>query len=95
MTIRLEVQRITADNFAPYGWLACAEGRTGRPINEGSSLRVDDVGALDLIAAGGAPCLAVFRAQARDPRGPWQVLEPEAVTLALTPASQDERASRV
>ena len=75
MTMRLEVQPITADNFAPYGWLAYAEGRTGRPINEGSSLRVDDVGALDLIAAGGAPCLAVFRAQARDPRGPWQVLE--------------------
>ena len=45
MTMRLEVQPITADNFAPYGWLACAEGSTGRPINEGSSLRVDDVGA--------------------------------------------------
>ncbi len=71
----LQAQPITADNFAPYGWLACARGRAGRPINDGSSLRVDGVGALDLTAAGGAPCLAVFRAQARDPRGPWQVLE--------------------
>jgi len=75
MTIRLRAHPITADNFAPYGWLACADGRTGRPINDGSSLRVDEVGELALTAAGGAPCLAIFRAQARDPRGPWQVLE--------------------
>ena len=73
--MRLRAQPITAANFAPYGWLASAEGRAGRPINDGSSLRVDGVGVLDLTAAGGAPCLAVFRAQARDPRGPWQVLE--------------------
>ena len=71
----LQARPITADTFAAYGWLACAEGRTGRPINDGSSLRVDDVGQLDLTAAGGAPCLAIFRARARDPRGPWQVLE--------------------
>ena len=71
----LQAQPITAANFAPYGWLASADGRAGRPINDGSSLRVDEVGALALTAAGGAPCLAIFRAQARDPRGPWQVLE--------------------
>jgi len=75
MTMQLQAQPITADNFAPYGWLACADGRAGRPINDGSSLRVDDVGQLALTAAGGAPCLALFRAQARDPFGPWQVLE--------------------
>jgi ureidoglycolate lyase len=66
---------ITAAAFAPYGWLACAEGQSGRVINDGSSLRVDDVGELSLTAQGGAACLAVFRAQARDPRGPWQTLE--------------------
>jgi ureidoglycolate lyase len=66
---------ITAAAFAPYGWLACAEGHAGREINDGSSLRVDDVGELALTAHGGAPCLAVFRAQARDPRGPWHTLE--------------------
>ena len=75
MTLRLQAQPVTAHNFAPYGWLACAEGRAGQRINDGSSLRVDGVGALDLTAAGGTPCLAIFRAQARDPRGPWQVLE--------------------
>ncbi len=66
---------ITAEAFAPYGWLASAEGQAGRPINDGSSQRVDGVGELALTAQGGAPCLAIFRAQARDPRGPWQVLE--------------------
>lgn len=49
----LQAQTITAANFAAYGWLACADGRAGRPINDGSSLRVDGVGALDLTAAGG------------------------------------------
>lgn len=66
---------ITADAFAPYGWLVAAQGHSGRLINEGSSLRVDDVGDLALTADGGAPCLAVFRAQARDIAGPWQALE--------------------
>jgi ureidoglycolate lyase len=66
---------ISADRFAPYGWLITADGHTGRAINDGSSLRVDDVGELHLTAQAGVPCLAVFRAQARDPRGPWQTLE--------------------
>lgn len=66
---------ITADAFAPYGWLVSAEGRAGHAINDGSSLRVDEVGELALTAQGGAPCLALFRARARSPRGPWQTLE--------------------
>jgi ureidoglycolate lyase len=66
---------ITAAAFAPYGWLVSAEGQAGRAINDGSSLRVDDVGELALTAQGGAPCLTVFRARARDPRGPWHTLE--------------------
>jgi ureidoglycolate lyase len=88
MTVRLQAQPITSDNFAPYGWLACADGRSGRLINDGSSLRVDGVGALDLTALGGSPCLAIFRAQARDPRGPWQVLERHALgTQTFVPLS--------
>ena len=66
---------VTADTFAPYGWLVDAQGREGRPINAGSSLRVDGVGELALTAGGGTPCIAVFRAQARDIAGPWQTLE--------------------
>ena len=73
--MRLQAPPITADDFAPYRWLACADGRAGRPINDGSRLPEDDVGPLALTAAGGAPCLALFRARARDPRAPSQVLE--------------------
>jgi ureidoglycolate lyase len=72
---RLPIRPISASDFAPYGWLADADGASGRPINDGTSLRIDGVGELQLTADGGTPCLALFRAQPRDPRGPWQVLE--------------------
>ncbi|HSW07644.1 ureidoglycolate lyase [Aquabacterium sp.] len=73
--LQLSVQPITAASFAPYGWLIDVPQRPGRPINEGSSQRFDDLGGLALDAEGGAPCLAIFRASARDPRGPWRTLE--------------------
>lgn len=69
------IRPISAAEFAPYGWLADADGAIGRPINEGSSQRIDGVGNLQLTAQGGAPCLALFRASPRDARGPWQQLE--------------------
>ncbi len=72
---RLPIRPIDAAEFEPYGWLADGDGATGRPINDGTSQRIDDVGELHLAADGGTPCLALFRAQARDPHGPWQVLE--------------------
>lgn len=71
----LSLRPIAAAAFAPYGWLAPAEGVTGRPINEGSSQRIEGDGELQLTADGGTPCLAMFRASPRDPHGPWQVLE--------------------
>lgn len=75
MSLLLTPQPLTAEAFAPYGWVLQADGRALRPVNEGSSQRVDDVGELSLNADGGAPCLALFRAQARNPAGPWQTLE--------------------
>lgn len=71
----LRPEPITAEGFAPYGWLASAEGRPARSINQGSSQRIDDIGELALTAEGGTPCLALFRAQAQELRGPWQLLE--------------------
>jgi ureidoglycolate lyase len=71
----LRIRPISAAEFAPYGWLADADGMSGRPMNDGTSLRIDGVGELQLTADGGAPCLALFRAMPRDPRGPWQQLE--------------------
>ncbi len=76
--MRLALLPITPEAFAPYGWVAEASpsnGSAGRFINDGSSWRVEAPGGLSLHAAGGAPGLAIFRAQARDPAGPWRVLE--------------------
>jgi ureidoglycolate lyase len=71
----LTAQPITRDAFAPYGWLIDAGGQSGRAINAGSSQRIDGLSELAFDAAGGAPCLALFRAEARDPVGPWQEME--------------------
>ena len=76
--LQLQARSITSLNFAPYGWVAQADGASGRHINGGNSLRVDapdTVGTLALTADGGTPCLAVFRAHARSAQGPWQQLE--------------------
>ena len=78
-SIALRLQPISAASFAPYGWLIDAEaafaGRHERAINQGSSRRVDGFGALSFQAEAGRPCLTVFRASARDPQGPWRLLE--------------------
>jgi ureidoglycolate lyase len=103
---RLPIRTIDAAAFAPYGWLADADDAAGRPINDGSSQRIDGVGELQLTADGGTPCRALFRARPRDPRGPWHVLErhclgtqsfvpmggvPYVVLVALGEARPDER----
>jgi ureidoglycolate lyase len=69
---------ITAANFARFGWLASGENLTtaqSRPINGGTSLRLDECGELSLTAEGGQACLALFRAQARDLTQPFVTLE--------------------
>jgi ureidoglycolate lyase len=69
---------ITTANFALFGWLASGENlgeAQVRPINEGTSLRLDDCGELSLTAQGGQACLALFRAQARDLAQPCLTLE--------------------
>jgi ureidoglycolate lyase len=71
----LQAQALSAAGFAAYGSVIDAAGADGRPINQGSSQRVDGLGELALTAEGGAPCLAVFRARAQSPQGPWQLLE--------------------
>jgi ureidoglycolate lyase len=81
----LRVQPITRRAFLPYGWLIDADdaddapGASTRPINAGTSLRIDGLGELALDVDGGKPCLAVFRAQACNPAGPWQEMERHAL----------------
>ena len=66
---------ITREAFARYGWLIDAAGLEGRAINAGSSQRIDGLTELVLASDGGVPCLAIFRAQARELAGPWQEME--------------------
>ena len=69
---------ITSSNFAPFGWLASGENFGNaqvRPINDGTSLRLDDCGELSLTALDGQACLALFRAQAQDLTQPCLSLE--------------------
>ena len=84
--MRVRLRPLTAEAFLPYGRLvtadAAAAGRTPaegasapRAINGGTSLRVEAGEGLSLLDAGGAPTLAVFRAQAQEAAGPWRMLE--------------------
>ena len=36
----LPIRPITTEAFAPYGWVAAAGDHAGRPINDGTTLRV-------------------------------------------------------
>ncbi len=71
----VQSQAISQEAFEPYGWLVDATHGNGRAINGGTSWRTDGQTALDLTADGGKPCLAVFKASARNPAGPWHELE--------------------
>ena len=70
----LTAHAISREAFAPFGWLVDAAG-SGVAINGGSSQRIDGLTALALDAEAGKPCLAIFKAKARDPVGPWAELE--------------------
>ena len=72
---RLTAQPISREAFAPFGWLIDAPSNAGTAINGGSSQRFDGVTELALDAQGGKPCLAIFKAKARDSAGPWTELE--------------------
>ena len=78
MSVRsLAIRPIDRAGFAPYGALIDAATATGpafgrRLINDDTSERIDGLSPLEMSATGGRPGLAVFRAQARNPAGPWQ-----------------------
>ena len=78
LTKSLPLRALTGPAFEAYGWVAGGDEAAAagtRPINGGSSLRLDGVGELTLTAEGGMPCMALFRARAQALEGPWQQLE--------------------
>lgn len=62
---RLVAQALAAEAFAPFGTVISADGRSGRPINAGTTMRFDVIPDLQLTLGGGTPLLAVYRASAR------------------------------
>jgi ureidoglycolate lyase len=74
MPVRI-AKPVTTESFSRYGWLLEAGDARGSAINGGSSQRIHSETVLELTAAGGQACMAIFRAKARDPAGPWQELE--------------------
>jgi ureidoglycolate lyase len=75
MTRDVPVQPLQTEAFQAYGDVLNLGGSGTRAINAGTSHRLDLPGPLALHADGGAPVLAVFRAQAQAAQGPWHMLE--------------------
>lgn len=75
MSITLPARPLNASDFALYGDVLELSRRNGQPINAGTSQRMDLPSELNLSQQGGAPVLAVFRAQAQAPEGPWDMME--------------------
>ena len=71
----LTARTISRQAFSPFGWLIDASGGVGATINGGTCRRVDGLTELAFDAQGGKACLALFKAAARDPAGPWTELE--------------------
>lgn len=59
---RLLARPIDPAAFSPYGDVVTGKGRTGMPINAGTSLRID-LPEPDVLGSDGRPALAVFRAR--------------------------------
>ena len=57
----LEVSKLDAESFADYGDVIEAKGQA-MEINQGSTLRFNDLGAIDVTAQGGRPLFNIFRA---------------------------------
>lgn len=71
----LKTRVLTAAEFAPYGQVLDWAQGAGQPINAGTSLRIELPAGLTLGQAPHSASLAVFRAQAQAPRGPWRSME--------------------
>ena len=57
----LSIEPLTAAAFAPFGDVIEVPAGAGRAANDGTAVRYDDVGALELTASDGRPVLSLFR----------------------------------
>jgi ureidoglycolate lyase len=75
MTRNVSIQPLQTEAFKAYGVVLNLGDSATRMINAGTSQRLDLPGPLALYTEGGQPVLAVFRARAQAPEGPWHMLE--------------------
>lgn len=75
MTHDVSVQPLQTEAFQAFGDVLNLTASGTRAINAGTSQRLDLPGPLALHAEGGEPVMAVFRARAQTPEGPWHMLE--------------------
>jgi ureidoglycolate lyase len=75
MNLILQTRALTATEFAPYGQVLDWGQGAGQIINAGTSIRIEQPAGFTLGPAPNGTSLAVFRAQAQSPRGPWRHLE--------------------
>lgn len=75
MTRDVHTQHLETEAFKAFGHVLNLGASGTRPINAGTSQRLDLPGPLALHAEDGEPVLAVFRAQAQAVQGPWHLLE--------------------
>lgn len=72
----LTLQPLTTEGFASFGdALMMADHQPQRMINNGSSIRFDQLTTLDLLKEGGEPCFCLFRSLGTDITKPLSLLE--------------------
>ena len=64
-SVLVRATALTAAGFHDFGDVIDVAGRPPRAINENTSLRYDDLAAVDVLAAGGRPLVSIFEATPR------------------------------
>jgi ureidoglycolate lyase len=65
MTITLAVRPLTAQAFAAYGDVIECAGAQQIPINQGTTVRCNDLAQVDVAEGGGTALISIFRGQPR------------------------------
>ncbi len=61
----LEAEPLSAEAFAPFGYVIETAGHLPRSINQGTCERFDDLAPVDVLADGGRPLISIFKATPR------------------------------
>ena len=65
ISLRLKIERLTRDAFAPFGNVITLTGAQHYPINDGTTERFHDLALIDVSDQDGRPLLSLFRSKPR------------------------------